>query len=348
MAELPPDISKRLIKWRLLRYLWTSLHYTLGLTGTVASSLLAIQQQTTAISCPLPFWVAVYGPTAIAVMTFLQPGRRAKAYASAWRWLSIASFRFCHAKASCLLSSKRLLTGSALYRRLSDPLPNKPPPGDGEKHAALSGTTLGRFGGSAAMPDPVEIFFSYAHEDEALMDEVRRQLIVFDRQNIIRKWHDRLIPAGGNWKGQIDIRLRRARIVLLFISPHFFESDYCFDTEMREAMRRHAAGQARVIPVILRPCLWQTAPFAQVQAVPTDGKPITTWSNRDEGCLDAASRIMDVVRELTGTEEKKGKGRAVDPAKVARKTVKQGAQSSMTAGRKRAPAAAKKRSKRTA
>lgn len=36
---------------------------------------------------------------------------------------------------------------------------------------------------------PVEIFFSYAHEDEALMNDVRRQLVVYDRQRIITKWH---------------------------------------------------------------------------------------------------------------------------------------------------------------
>ena len=39
-----------------------------------------------------------------------------------------------------------------------------------------------------------EIFFSYAHRDEDLMDEVRRQLIVFERQGEILKWHDRMIP----------------------------------------------------------------------------------------------------------------------------------------------------------
>jgi len=148
------------------------------------------------------------------------------------------------------------------------------------------------------MPSRIEIFFSYAHEDQTLMNEVRRQLVLFDRQKVIRKWHDRLSSAEDGWRGQIDRRLRDARIILLFVSPDFFESDYCFDTEMQEAMRRHTAGQARIIPVILRCCLWQTAPFAQFQAVPKDGDPLRTWSNRDEGSLDAATRIMDVVQEL--------------------------------------------------
>ncbi len=69
------------------------------------------------------------------------------------------------------------------------------------------------------MPSRIEIFFSYAHEDQTLMNEVRRQLVLFDRQKVIRKWHDRLISAEDGWKGQIDRRLRDARIILLFVSP---------------------------------------------------------------------------------------------------------------------------------
>ena len=33
----------------------------------------------------------------------------------------------------------------------------------------------------AIMNDPIKIFFSYAHEDEELMNDVRRQLIVEER-----------------------------------------------------------------------------------------------------------------------------------------------------------------------
>jgi hypothetical protein len=57
---------------------------------------------------------------------------------------------------------------------------------------------------------PIEIFFSYAHEDEPLMDDVRRQLIVYDRQGIIRKWHDREILPGQQWNKFIDDRIKRA------------------------------------------------------------------------------------------------------------------------------------------
>jgi hypothetical protein len=151
------------------------------------------------------------------------------------------------------------------------------------------------------MRRPIEIFFSYAHEDEALMDEVRRQLIGYDRRKIIRKWHDRLIQPGAEWREQIDERLYRSDIILLFISSRFIESRYCYYAEMKEAMRRHEANEARVIPVILRPCLWQEEPFARLQVLPTAAKPLSTWHNLDEGSLDVATGIMRVVREIIDT-----------------------------------------------
>ena len=149
----------------------------------------------------------------------------------------------------------------------------------------------------------IEIFFSYAHEDEDLMNDVRRQLVIFERNKRILKWHDRKIPAGAEWRKEIDWRLDRARIVLLFVSPHFIESRYCYEVEGQAALRRHEAGEARVVPVILRPCSWQEAPFGRLQALPRNAKPISQWPDRDEACLDVARSVMAVVDELIEPRE---------------------------------------------
>jgi hypothetical protein len=37
----------------------------------------------------------------------------------------------------------------------------------------------------------IEIFFSYAHEDEALLIELEKQLSLFKRQGLISSWYDR-------------------------------------------------------------------------------------------------------------------------------------------------------------
>ncbi len=88
--------------------------------------------------------------------------------------------------------------------------------------------------------------------------------------------------------------------MLLLVSPAFIASDYIWDKEMARAMERHEAGEARVIPIIVRPADWHEAPFGKLQALPRDARPVTSWGNRDEAWLDVAKGIRTVVRELTG------------------------------------------------
>lgn len=143
---------------------------------------------------------------------------------------------------------------------------------------------------------PIEIFFSYAHEDETLMNEVRLQLVVRERLGEIVKWHDRMIPAGDEWRTQIDNRINLAHVILLFMSPHFLASRYCYEIEGAVALRRHREGTARVIPVILRACDWTVTPFGELQGLPRDGIPFTQWPDRDQASLDVARGIMESIR----------------------------------------------------
>lgn|SRR5574341_542913 len=145
----------------------------------------------------------------------------------------------------------------------------------------------------------IQIFFSYSHKDEKLMNKVRQQLIPFEREGILVKWYDREIRAGQEWNPAIKRRLLSSHIILLLVSPDFIESRYCYNLEMKEALARHAKGDAVVIPVILRPCLWQDTPIGKLQALPKDGKPITKWSNIDDATMNVASGIVDIVRKLS-------------------------------------------------
>jgi hypothetical protein len=144
----------------------------------------------------------------------------------------------------------------------------------------------------------VGIFFAYAREDETLRDELEKHLSSLKRKDVITSWHDRRISAGKEWEGEIDTYLNTARVILLLISPDFIASDYCWDVEVKRAMERHEAGEARVIPIILRPVDWKSAPFGKLQALPTDAKPVTTWTNQDEAFLDVAQGIRAAVTEL--------------------------------------------------
>ena len=142
------------------------------------------------------------------------------------------------------------------------------------------------------------LFFSYCHKDEVLRDELEVHLATLKRQGLLNLWHDRKIMAGDNINGQIDQNIEKADVILALISADFINSDYCHDVEMRRAMERHRMQQCRLIPVILRPCEWKPL-FGEFLAAPTDGKPVTRWTDKDEALLDVVSKIRAALPQKT-------------------------------------------------
>jgi tetratricopeptide (TPR) repeat protein len=150
----------------------------------------------------------------------------------------------------------------------------------------------------------ISVFYSYAQEDAGLRDELDKHLGTMKRLQQIVGWHNRDIQAGTEWDKEIDEHLNAAQIILLLISPDFVASDYCYSIEMKRALERHNNGEARVIPVILRPFEMKDAPFSGLKMLPTDNRPVTMWPNRDEAFLDVARGIREVVEGfLSKTKE---------------------------------------------
>jgi hypothetical protein len=147
---------------------------------------------------------------------------------------------------------------------------------------------------------PVQVFFSYAHEDENFRIDLEKHLSLMRRNGEITGWHDRNISAGAHWKDSIDQHLESAQIILLLISADFLASDYCYEIEMKRAMQRHRQGKARVIPIILRNCDWSSSPFSSLQALPKNAKPIKSWNDPDEAYQDVVTGIRKAAAQLTG------------------------------------------------
>ena len=145
----------------------------------------------------------------------------------------------------------------------------------------------------------VTAFYSYAHEDESLRDQLENHLSILWRQGIISNWHDRQIVPGTEWAEEIDAHLEAASLILLLISPDFLASEYCYGIEMQRALERHKNGDAQVIPIILRPVDWEGAPFTHLQCLPRDAKAVTEWDNRDAAFRDIAKGIRTTIEQLT-------------------------------------------------
>ena len=144
------------------------------------------------------------------------------------------------------------------------------------------------------------VFFSYSHKDESLRDQLETHLALLKNLGLIDAWYDRRIGAGNEVDQAIFSKLESADIILLLVSADFLASTYCYSREMARAMERHEAGEARVIPVILRHCVWHDAPFGKLLAAPRDGKPVMAWPDRDEALADVARQVGKAVEALAG------------------------------------------------
>ena len=141
------------------------------------------------------------------------------------------------------------------------------------------------------MTSPVQLFISYSHKDEALLNSLRDHLAPLRLQGLIADWHDRRIVPGDHWDHEISEQLEHCQIVLLLLSASFFASDYINGAEMTAALKRHAAGDARVIPVVLRPVEWERSELGELQALPTNAKPVTSWKDRHQAFRDIARGV---------------------------------------------------------
>jgi hypothetical protein len=144
----------------------------------------------------------------------------------------------------------------------------------------------------------VQAFISYSHKDEALLNLLRDHLAPLRRRGLIVDWHDRRILPGDRWDREISDHLEGCQLVLLLLSASFFASDYIDGAEMAAALRRHAAGSARVIPVILRPVEWERSGLDGLQALPTNAKPVTSWKDRHQAFRDIARGVEAALTRL--------------------------------------------------
>ncbi|EAP78155.1 TIR [Roseovarius nubinhibens ISM] len=126
---------------------------------------------------------------------------------------------------------------------------------------------------------------------------LQKHLAAMKNNGLITTWHDRCIRAGDEFGHEIDKNLNDADVILLLISSDFIASRYCYEIEMARAIERHEAKEARVIPVILRPCDWHDTPFGKLLAAPRDGKPIRKWPDLDEAFLDVVNAIKASIKK---------------------------------------------------
>lgn len=154
------------------------------------------------------------------------------------------------------------------------------------------------------MNQPVKIFIAYARKDSGLLDEFRSHFSSLVHTNEVEIWYDGELIPSTIWEDEIREQMHQADVILMLLSPDSIASEYFYKKELPRAMERHSRKDTHVVPVILRPCVWEPTPLGNLQAVPKNGKPITLWDNRDEAYLDAVKSIQNIVKVVKNKNKK--------------------------------------------
>jgi hypothetical protein len=143
---------------------------------------------------------------------------------------------------------------------------------------------------------PILVYYSYAPEDASLYAEFEKHLKLLHRH--VAVWHAGMAIAGTDVPRQAVKNLAEANIIVVLVTANYLSSDSLYFGELKRAMERHEAGEARLMPVIARSCDWHIAPFANLTPLPIGGTPVALWSDKDEAWTDAAKGIRRGIEEL--------------------------------------------------
>src|SRR5690349_4690303 len=102
-----------------------------------------------------------------------------------------------------------------------------------------------------------KVFISYAPEDEKLVQKLSKHLKPLIRHRYIDVWDASEIRAGEVVNKELIKKIDEADIIICMLSSDFISSDHYYLEEAQYALERQGAGKVSVVPVLLKPIMWQ-------------------------------------------------------------------------------------------
>lgn len=126
----------------------------------------------------------------------------------------------------------------------------------------------------AASRSDRKIFVSYAHEDRKWLEEIRRMLIPFLRNDQIEWWDDSSIRPGAKWEAEIARAINTASAALLLVSRHFLSSEFIHANEMLPLLAAAEQRGLKVLWVAVGKSLYDRTPLAGLQCANEPSEPL--------------------------------------------------------------------------
>ena len=152
---------------------------------------------------------------------------------------------------------------------------------------------------------PVNIFISYAHADEQLMEELFEFMQPLQMSGSINIWNDKAIAVGDLWDNDIKKALVETDIVLFLISAAFLASTYINKTEIVNTMQQQKEGKTVLVPVMLKPCdlkshivAGEQYQISDFQGLPKGMKPVIKWEPKEDAWMNITNGLKPVINSI--------------------------------------------------
>ena len=143
-----------------------------------------------------------------------------------------------------------------------------------------------------------KIFISYSHEDEAWKERLLNSLRVLERKESVTLWDASELTPGSDWSEEIGSALQQTDIAVLLVSPSFLASDFIVNRELPALLERRQKEGLAIIPVLVRPCLWDFLPgLAELQFANDTSKPLSSGSEEERD--KAITSITQLIASLS-------------------------------------------------
>ena len=135
------------------------------------------------------------------------------------------------------------------------------------------------------------VFVSYSREDAEWRRRFTEMLKPLVRERRLEVWSDDRNVVGYEWRTQLAEAIGRSQAALLLVSPSFLASDFIMDQELPALMQ----NGVRLVPMLVRPCLWQVVPVLeglQWAHDPERDGPVSDSANQERQIV-AACRVLN-------------------------------------------------------
>jgi len=137
----------------------------------------------------------------------------------------------------------------------------------------------------------LHIFCIHAPADRRYYEELKRSFAGIER---LRDPDWMVLGLGQNVWQAITQSVQQANLILLLLSPDFFnDKEYCMRA-MDQAMEEQQIRGVPVVPVILKPCQWKETRCATLLSLSED-RPVTHWRDRAQAYENIRKGLMDAL-----------------------------------------------------